>query len=76
MTARELADFLHITVQAVYSLTHEHKIPYYAPTGRRILFKRSEMEEYVSKARISSVNELLTRAQNEIVHDMTDRKDA
>ncbi len=67
MTVSELAEFLHITKAAVYQLTHAHKIPYYTPTGRKVLFKRSEMIAYAEQGRIASVEEITSRAANELM---------
>ena len=67
MTANELAEFLHISKAQVYQLTHAHKIPFYSPTGRRILFKRTEMIAFAEQNRVASTEELLNKAQNDLM---------
>lgn len=67
MTAKETADFLGVNQKYIYQLTHQRKIPYYSPTGRRILFKRSELISFVESARVSSMNDLRTEAQTSMI---------
>lgn len=61
LTAKEAADFLGITPKYIYQLTHQHLIPYYAPMGRRILFKRSELLDMIENSRVSTNAELLSK---------------
>ncbi len=67
MTAKETAEFLGISPKYLYQLTHQRKIPYFSPTGRKILFKRSELISFVESARVSSINDLCTEAQTSTI---------
>ena len=69
MTAKETADFLGVNQKYIYQLTHQRKIPYYSPIGRRILFKRSELISFVENAKVSSMGELQTKAQTSMIRE-------
>ena len=69
MTAKEAAEFLGVNRKYIYQLTHRHKVPYYAPTGGRILFKRSELMSLVENAKVTSMAELQTKAQTSMIRE-------
>lgn len=43
LTAEETADFLGISKNYLYKLTHRHEIPYYRPNGKLIYFERADL---------------------------------
>lgn len=47
LTAKETADFIGIAQSYLYKLTARHTIPFYNPTGHRLLFKRLELKEWI-----------------------------
>ena len=51
----------------VYQLTHDKKIPFYKPTGKQIYFKRSEVEEWMTRNRYNSVDEAQSKAVSYVV---------
>lgn len=67
LTAREAADYLGFALSYLYKLTSTHKVPFYSPTGKHILFKRSELEEWVNNSRVATNDELVTKAQTNIM---------
>jgi excisionase family DNA binding protein len=64
MTAKELADYLSISMSQVYKLTHNREIPFYKPGGKHLYFKKSEINEWVTKFRIKTDYELEEEAVN------------
>ena len=58
LTAAEAAAFLGYQLSYFYQLTSRNKIPYYNPTGRKILIKRTELEAWITKGRVKSNEEL------------------
>ena len=67
LTAREAADYLGFALSYLYKLTSTHKVPFYTPTGKHILFKRSELEEWVNNSRVATNDELFAKAQTNIM---------
>lgn len=67
LTAKETAQYLGMALSYLYKLTSRHKIPYYQPTGKRILFKCAELKEWVNNGRVATDEELITKAQTNIV---------
>lgn len=42
----------------IYQLVHRSEIPYYKPTGRKLFFKVSDLDEWISISKCKSVNEI------------------
>lgn len=63
LNIREAAAYLNFRVSYLYKLTAAHQIPFYAPVGRKILFKRSELDMWVEARRVAPTYELEARAQ-------------
>lgn len=58
LTAQEAADLLGYKLAYFYQLTSRNKIPYYNPTGRKILIKKEELEAWIEKGRVRTDEEL------------------
>lgn len=67
LTAKEAASFIGTTLNYFYKLTSQHKLPMYNPTGRKLLFKKSELVAWVERARIGSDEELQAKAELELI---------
>ena len=48
----QAAEFLHLALQTLYTLTHKKKIPFYK-NGKKILFKKHELQEWMDSGRQS-----------------------
>lgn len=46
----------------LYALTCKNKIPYYKPNGKTIYFKKSELNEWLQRNRVDSIDEAESRA--------------
>lgn len=67
LSAREAADYIGAKLNYFYKLTSKHKLPMYNPTGRKLLFKKSELQAWVEKSRVSTDDELQRRAETELM---------
>ena len=65
LTARQAADYIGVSNNYLYKLTAGHKVPFYKPTGRKLLFKRTELDAWVEAARVPTDEELISRVQTE-----------
>lgn len=46
----------------LYFLTCKNKIPYYKPNGKNIYFKKSELDEWLQRNRVNSIDEAESKA--------------
>jgi len=58
LTLEEASDFLSLSKSAIYKLTSKKEIPYYNPGGKKIFFKRTELENWVFASKSVSVDEV------------------
>lgn len=58
LTLEEAADFLSLSKSAMYKLTSKKEIPYYNPGGKKIFFKRTELENWILSSKSISVDEV------------------
>lgn len=57
MNVKEAAAFIGLSFHSVYTLTSQKKIPHYKPGGKRVLFKRSELEEWIMGFQVKVVDQ-------------------
>lgn len=67
LTAREAAEFIGATLNYFYKLTCAHKLPMYNPTGRRLLFRRSELVAWIENSRVATNDELAANAELQLI---------
>lgn len=67
INAQEAADYLGIKLGYLYKLTHGHKVPFYSPRGRILLFKVEELRAYVEKSRVATTKELESHAETRML---------
>jgi len=70
----EASAFLDYSKSYLYKLTHSRQIPHYKPNGKKLYFKRSDLEAWLLRNRVSSQEELERRALD-YVDSGTDTKD-
>jgi excisionase family DNA binding protein len=74
LDAKEAAEFLGIRVSTVYKMTCGHRIPFHKPTGKRLYFKRADLEEYALTGRVCSSDEVEALAQKWLDKNPLDRR--
>ena len=58
LTMKEAAEYIGTTPNYLYKLAgQEHRIPFYKP-GRKCLFKKEELDDYVQKSRVATSAEI------------------
>jgi excisionase family DNA binding protein len=45
----ETCTYLQVSASHIYKLTSTGKIPHYCPNGKRLYFKRSELDEWLTR---------------------------
>lgn len=58
LNVEETTSYLNISKSCIYKMTSNREIPFYKPKGKLLYFKRSELDEWVFKARIAPDSEL------------------
>ena len=63
LTAREAAAYMDISLSYLYRLTMDRAIPFYKPNGKRIYFKRGEVENWLTSIRCDTNADIAAQAQ-------------
>lgn len=67
LTFEEGCEYLGFKCSYLYKLTSNNEIPYYTPTGRKIIFKKSELTEWALRDRNATREELVEQPLKTIV---------
>ena len=65
MDIKIAAEFLHCSVGGIYGLTHKREIPF-CKRGKRLLFRREDIEKWVAGSRRQTVDEIRADALNSL----------
>jgi excisionase family DNA binding protein len=68
----EVAVLTGLSKSHLYKLTSNGKIPHYKPNGKFIFFERAEIEDWLLRNRIKTVDEIEAEAANYVT--MKDRR--
>ena len=69
LTAKEAAEYIGASLNYFYKLTSNHRLPMYNPSGRKLLFKRSELQAWIEKSRVCADDELESIAATELMRE-------
>ena len=58
LTVDDLIDYTGYSQKQIYKLTSTRAIPHYKPNGRKLFFKRNEVDALITQGRIKPMNEL------------------
>lgn len=67
LSLSEAATYLNLTNSALYKLTHESKITYSKPNGKKIYFQKSHLDKWSLKNTIHSEDEIEEEALKYII---------
>lgn len=65
----EATIYLSVSKSHLYKMTSAGRIPHYKPTGKRIYFKRNELENWMLRNRVKSYDEIETEAANYLMRN-------
>lgn len=63
---QEAATYLNVSKSYLYKLTCFNKIPYYKPNGKKIYFSKSDLDKWILRNRVLSMDEMNTKANKYI----------
>nr|WP_321409083.1 helix-turn-helix domain-containing protein [uncultured Carboxylicivirga sp.] len=58
INTKELAEMLGISIKTVYARVYNRQIPFYKPGGKTLMFKLSEIQEWIKAGRHSTIEEI------------------
>jgi excisionase family DNA binding protein len=64
LTVDDLIDYTGYSQKQIYKLTSTRAIPHYKPNGRKLFFKRNEVDNWITQGRIKPMSELDDETQN------------
>jgi excisionase family DNA binding protein len=63
LTIEEAAVYCRLAKSTLYKLTSSRKLPYYKPGGKKVYFRRDDLDEYLKMGRVSSQADLARAAE-------------
>ncbi|EJL6346535.1 helix-turn-helix domain-containing protein [Vibrio cholerae] len=57
MTVNECAQYTGLSVSYLYKLTHRKLIPFFKPMGKRLYFKRTEIDQWLLRNKQGGIYE-------------------
>lgn len=59
MTIDELAVYMALSKSALYKLTSKNEIPFYTPGGKKMYFRKREIDEWIERSRVATHEEVM-----------------
>lgn len=69
----EACDYLELSQSHLYKLTSTGSVPHYKPNGKKIYFKRSELDDWLLRNRNTTSEEIDKMASDYILHNQKPR---
>ena len=63
LTVEDVINYTGFSQKQIYKLTSTRTIPHYKPSGRKLFFKKDEIDEWITRGRVDPFDEL----SNEII---------
>jgi excisionase family DNA binding protein len=64
LTLEEITWYLGLSKSSVYKLTSKREIPFYSPGGKKLYFKKSEIDNWVYESKITPIKEVENEVEN------------
>ena len=62
LTLQEACGYLDLSTSTLYKLTSKNKIPHFKPNGKKIYFRKSDLNDWLFRNRVSTAEELEQKA--------------
>lgn len=62
LTLQEACNYLDLSSSTLYKLTSKNKIPHLKPNGKKIYFRKSDLNDWLFRNRVSTAEELEQKA--------------
>jgi excisionase family DNA binding protein len=67
LNLNEAHAYLDISASHMYKLTSQKLIPHFCPQGKKLYFRREELDQWLLRNRQDSIDEIDTRAANYLI---------
>ena len=54
----EASNHLRLKKSYIYGLIHKNQIPFYKPNGKKVYFKKGELNDWIEKSKVKSIEEI------------------
>lgn len=58
LTVEDVMNYTGFSQKQIYKLTSTRQIPHYKPSGRKLFFKKDEIDEWITQGRVHTISEL------------------
>ena len=66
LTTTEAAAYLNISVSYLYKLTSQRLVAHFKPNGKKLVFRKEDLNKYLLRNRVSSLEEIEQEAVNRV----------
>ena len=67
LNLQNACDYLNVSASYLYKLTCTNQVPHYVPTGKKIYFKRQELDDWLLRNRQGSFYEIEQQAADYLI---------
>lgn len=67
MGLEEFCEYTGTSRRYAYRLTSENRVPHYKPNGKKIFFRREEVDKWLTQGRVSTAEEIEDQATSHLV---------
>lgn len=64
---RETCKYLEMSASHLYKLTSQKQIPHFCPQGKKLYFKRTDLDKWLLRNRKDSLDDIETMAANYLI---------
>jgi excisionase family DNA binding protein len=64
LTLEEASIYLGQSKSSIYKRTSAREIPFYTPGGKKLYFKKSELDTWIFSSRVQSISDQLEQVEN------------
>ena len=58
LTVEDVVNYTGFSQKQIYKLTSTRTIPHYKPSGRKLFFKKDEIDNWISLGKVHTISEL------------------
>ena len=63
LTVDEVINYTGFSQKQIYKLTSTRAIPHYKPSGRKLFYKKDEIDEWITQGRVKPLSEVIDESQ-------------
>jgi excisionase family DNA binding protein len=67
LNINEACAYLDMSTSHIYKMTSQKQIPHFCPQGKKLYFRREELDQWLLRNRQDSIDEIETRAANYLI---------